>query len=85
MKSEKKKTLLFSVTKNDFEISLFSGTGNGGQNRNKHQICVRMSHPPSGAFSTGQRERTLTANMRDAFKSIVENKKFKTWHKLECA
>ena len=44
-----------------------------------------MVHPPSGSISVGQRERTLNANMRDAFRSLVENKKFKIWHKMECA
>ncbi len=85
MKQEKKKELLFSVTKNDIQISLFSGSGNGGQNRNKKQICVRMVHAPSGSISVGQRERTLPANMKDAFRNLVESKKFKAWHKLECA
>ena len=37
--SGKQKELLFSVTKKDFSITWFSGTGAGGQYRNKHQNC----------------------------------------------
>jgi len=29
--------LAFSVTKKDLEITYFSGTGKGGQHRNKHK------------------------------------------------
>ena len=71
--------LLFSVTKKDLTINYFSGTGAGGQHRNKHQNCVRMSHRDSGAMATGQRHRERQANLRDAFKSLVESFKFKAW------
>lgn len=76
----KGKELLFSVTKKDLKIDYFSGTGAGGQHRNKHQNCVRMSHPESGASSTGQSNRERGANEREAFKSLVEHPKFKMWH-----
>lgn len=72
--------LLFSVTKKDLEITYFSGTGAGGQHRNKHQNCVRMHHPESGARTTGQSHRERSANEREAFKSLSEHPKFKIWH-----
>ena len=75
--------LLFSVTKKDLEISYFSGTGAGGQHRNKHQNCVRMKHPASGATATGQTARSRAANLKAAFKSLVASDKFKTWLQLE--
>jgi len=75
-----KKELLFSVTKKDLEINYFSGTGAGGQHRNKHQNCVRMAHRESGATSTGQSNRERGANEREAFKSLVDHAKFKMWH-----
>ena len=74
------KELLFSVTKKDLEISYFSGTGPGGQNRNKVQNCVRMRHPESGAYSTGQSNRDRQANLREAFVGLVNSPAFKVWH-----
>jgi len=74
------KELLFSVTKKDLHITYFSGTGAGGQHRNKHQNCVRMRHPESGASSTGQANRERQANLKDAFITLVNTPEFKVWH-----
>lgn len=71
------KELIFSVTKKDFDIQYFSGTGAGGQHRNKHQNCVRMVHSESGVSATGQSSRSRQANEREAFKGIIESKTFK--------
>lgn len=38
----------------DFEISFFSGTGPGGQNRNKVQASARIVHRPTGVVRTAQ-------------------------------
>jgi len=78
--SKKDKELLFSVTKDDFDIHYFSGTGAGGQHRNKHQNCVRMSHSPSGASSTGTSHKERQRNLVEAFKKITADTKFKLWH-----
>lgn len=75
--------LIFSVTKKDFDISFFSGTGAGGQHRNKHQNCVRMVHRESGAAATGQSGKSRQQNMREAFKAIISSETFKTWHRIE--
>ena len=72
--------LLFSVTKKDFEINYFSGTGPGGQNRNKVQNCVRLRHPESGASSVGQSSRDRQENLREAFKNLINTYEFKSWH-----
>jgi len=74
------KELLFSITKKDLEITYFSGTGKGGQYRNKHQNCVRMKHPDSGAMVTGQSYRERIANTKEAFNNLVNHPKFKVWH-----
>lgn len=74
------KELLFSITKKDLNISFFSGTGAGGQYRNKHQNCVRIIHPESGAMATGQSYRERQANIKEALNGLVSNGKFKAWH-----
>ena len=74
------KELLFSVTKKDLEIYYFSGTGAGGQHRNKHMNSVRMYHPDSGVRVTGQGNRERNANLRQAFSSLVKHPDFKIWH-----
>ena len=77
------KELILSVTKKDFDIQYFSGTGAGGQHRNKHQNCVRMTHKESGATATGQSSRSRQANEREAFKTVIKADKFKIWLKME--
>ena len=74
------KELLFSVTKKELDIDYFSGTGAGGQYRNKHQNCVRIRHQPSGAIVTGQSCRDRKSNEREAIKNLASNPKFKLWH-----
>lgn len=74
------KELLFSITKKDFEIQYFSGTGAGGQHRNKHQNCVRLRHPASGAYATGQQNRERLSNVRDAFNALIKHPKFRLWY-----
>lgn len=77
--------LLFSVTKKDLDISFFNGTGKGGQNRNKVAACVHMKHRDSGVMVTAQRERSREQNLRVAFEALVNNPKFKAWHKVKVA
>ena len=60
----------FCYSKKDFKIEWFSGTGPGGQNRNKVQACVRITHLPSGLKATSQTHRSRAANFRDAFQSL---------------
>ena len=73
------KELLFSITKKDFKIDYFSGTGAGGQHRNKHQNCVRLCHKDSGVTVTGQSSKQRTSNLREAFRSLTEHPRFKLW------
>ena len=67
----------FCYTKKDFKIDWFSGTGPGGQNRNKVQACVRITHLPSGLTATGQRDRSRAVNFRNAFNTL--GAKLKPW------
>lgn len=63
--------LLFQATKKDFRLEWFSGTGAGGQHRNKHQNCLRLIHIASGIMTTGQENRDRVSNQRSAFKKMV--------------
>ena len=77
--------LLFSVTKKDLDITWFSGTGNGGQYRNKHQNCCRIIHRESGAMGTGQSQRDRSSNLKEALNNLANTSKFQTWIKVKTA
>lgn len=79
-----KRELLFSLTKKDFVITWFSGSGGGGQHRNKHANCCRIQHPESGAMATGQDQRSRPQNQKAAIRRLIETPKFKIWHKRKC-
>ena len=79
------KQKLFSVTMKDFQVDTFRGTGNGGQNVNKVETCVRFTHKESGAITLGTEERTQWANKQIAFKKMSKHPKFLTWLKLKTA
>jgi len=59
------------LTKGDFRIDWFSGTGAGGQYRNKHQNCCRITHIESGITCTGQSNRERPANQKEAFEKLA--------------
>ena len=79
MQEKKRKEHLFSITKKDFDINYFSGTGAGGQFMNKHQNCVRLKHKASGARGTGQSHRNRKTNLQEALNSLTESSRFKLW------
>jgi protein subunit release factor A len=61
---------IFHADRKDFRIDFFSGTGAGGQYRNKHQNCVRITHIETSTVTTGQEQRSREQNLRDAFKKM---------------
>ena len=63
---------LFSATKKDFRLNWFSGSGAGGQHRNKHQNCLRLTHIPTGITVTAQTERDRPSNQRNAFRRLAD-------------
>ncbi len=81
--SEKK--LLFSITKKDFDMQTFSVPGAGGGGKDTSSNGVRLVHRDSGAVGEGRQSRSLTQNRKEAFTKLVASKKFKDWHKIECA
>ena len=79
----KKRERLFSVTKKDFIIEPFKGTGKGGQHRNKTMSCIRIRHPESGAEVIATENRDQRKNKRLAFQRITKHKKFTSWLKIK--
>jgi len=81
----KSRKLILSVTKKDIDISYFSGTGAGGQHRNRHMNSCRMHHRASGAQATGQDSRSKKENTKNCFLRLINSPKFLAWQKMEVA
>jgi protein subunit release factor A len=79
------KTILFSLTRKDFEVQTFCTGGNGGQHRNAKQNGVRIIHPASGARAEHRDGRDQAKNKAMAFEKLANSNEFKAWHKLEVA
>jgi len=58
-------------TKKDFKIDWFSGTGAGGQHRNKHQNCCRITHIETGLRAQGTEARERISNQKKAFERLT--------------
>ena len=54
------------------ELEWRTGTGPGGQNRNKVATSLRLTHTPSGLVVTGADERGREANLRLALARLRE-------------
>lgn len=59
------------LTKKDFNVDWFSGTGGGGQHRNKHMNCCRITHIATGLRATGQSHRDRPSNQAEAFERLA--------------
>lgn len=55
------------VTEDQFRFEWFSGTGKGGQHRNKHQNCCRCIHEPTGITANGTNSRSREDNRAAAY------------------
>ena len=55
----------------DLKIEWYSGTGAGGQHRNKHQNSCRITHIPTGLLATAQC-RSRENSLAEARKTIEE-------------
>ena len=60
------------LIKKDFRIDWYSGSGAGGQHRNKHQNCCRITHIESGLSAIGTSSKERIANQRDAFTKLAK-------------
>ncbi len=62
------KTIEFN--EKEFSIEWYSGTGAGGQHRNKHQNSARITHLASGIVATAQ-TRSRVSSLEEAKASIL--------------
>ena len=67
----------FCYTKKDFTLDWYSGTGKGGQHRNKHQNCLRLTHKPSGITVISADSRDRRSNLRVAMERMKD--RLKPW------
>jgi protein subunit release factor A len=58
------------LTKKDFKIEWYSGTGAGGQHRNKHMNCCRITHIETGIMCQGTESRSRETNKQKAFERL---------------
>ncbi len=58
----------------DFHIEWFSGTGKGGQHRNKKMNSCRVKHLPTGLMESRQ-GRKRESNLRDAKQALLKQLK----------
>lgn len=58
------------LSKKDFKIEWYSGSGAGGQHRNRHKNCCRLTHIDSATTINGTSSKSRITNLRDAFKVL---------------
>lgn len=59
-----------ALNRKDFKIDWFSGKGSGGQHRNKHQNCCRITHLETGMKAIGQSHKERPPNQKEAFEKL---------------
>ncbi len=64
-----------SLNENDLEIVRLKGSGPGGQNKNKRETGIRMTHLPTGLVVMATERRTQGENLRIAFERMEERLK----------
>lgn len=74
---------IFSVTLADCKVDTFRSGGKGGQNQNKVESGVRITHEPSGAVGEARDSRDQRMNKRNAFLRMTRTRAFQTWLMVE--
>jgi protein subunit release factor A len=59
------------LTRKDFKLEWYSGEGSGGQHRNKHENCCRITHIDSGIKAVGTSSKSRVTNQRNAFNVLA--------------
>ena len=74
---------ILTLTKKDFIVEYYCGSGKGGQHKNRRKTAVRIKHPASGMEACCEDERKRGQNQKKAFKKLVE--RIKPWLRIESA
>lgn len=67
-----KEDLTVTVEEKDLKIDLFHSGGAGGQNINKVETAIRVTHLPTGTVVVCQDERSQLKNKRRAIENLTE-------------
>ena len=81
----KKREKLLSLTSKDFVWEYKTGSGSGGQHRNRKKNTVVCKHIESGAVAIAGDQRSQAQNKKTAFMRLANSEKFKKWLRIESA
>ena len=79
------KTKAFSVSIGQCREDHYRGSGAGGQNRNKRDTGIRLTHEPSGAVAECEQERSQRQNRVGALTKLAKHPKFIAWARMQVA
>ncbi len=72
------------INPQDLDISFFRSSGPGGQNVNKVETAVRITHIPTGVVVASQKERSQNANKESAM-NILRSKLYEAMREQQAA
>jgi peptide chain release factor 1 len=58
------------VSWDDIDVDVFSGSGPGGQHRNKSEQCARLTHRPTGLVVVATASRSQRQNIQAAYAEL---------------
>lgn len=59
-------------SESDFDVEWYSGSGGGGQHRNKHMNSCRLTHIPTNIMRTAQ-TRSRQSSYKDAMDALIKD------------